>query len=122
MKTNEELLKENAELKLALGIAASFPTKVRMECRKRIDSKLVSLDFITMLHESANLALNKTPAQHLADIKADAQEELTSMMRDDLRKHIAKASGTVDADFLISLKFTDRMVQEYANKLRGEAK
>jgi Zn-finger nucleic acid-binding protein len=54
--------KENDELRLALGIAESFPLKVRMECRKLIKSGDFSRDFISMLHDAANAALSKTPA------------------------------------------------------------
>ena len=110
MKTNEELLKENAELR-----ASVYALRICVQNAVMNTNSLIDVAPIINTY-------NKTPVQHLADIKLSAQEEFTSMMRDDLRKHIAKASGTVDADFLISLKFTDRMVQEYANKLRGEAK
>tara|TARA_R110000765_G_scaffold95510_1_gene179763 strand:+ start:279 stop:689 length:411 start_codon:yes stop_codon:yes gene_type:complete len=68
----DELVRENAELKLALGIASAFPVKVRMECRKVIDSKLVSLDFAHMLHDSANRAISESSCEQLAGIKSDA--------------------------------------------------
>lgn len=68
----DELKRENAELRLMAGIATSFPIKVRMECRKLIKSGSFSRDFISMLHDSADRAISKTPEQSLADIKADA--------------------------------------------------
>ena len=105
----QDLEKENEELKLALGIAASFPAKVRMECKKRIDSKLVSLDFITMLHDSANRVINESAAQHLADIKADA---VMGLMDNEY------SCETPNGD----IAFSSRAIEEYANKLRGESK
>ena len=57
--TTEHLLDEIEDLKHRLAIAESFPLKVRMECRKRINANLVSLDFVSMLHDSANKALGK---------------------------------------------------------------
>jgi len=57
--TTEYLLAEIEDLKHRLAIAESFPLKVRMECRKRMNAKLVSLDFVSMLYDSANEALGK---------------------------------------------------------------
>jgi len=57
--TTEYLLDEIEDLKHRLAIAESFPLKVRMECRKRMNAKLVSLDFVSMLHDSSNEALGK---------------------------------------------------------------
>jgi len=106
MKTNEELLKENAELKLALGIAASFPVKVRMECRKLIKSGSFSRDFISMLHNSANRAISESAAQHLADIKADAVIEAiekcnTNAQEEDSGERLIYVSDLVDHANLI---------------------
>lgn len=106
MKTNEELLKENAELKLALGIAASFPVKIRAECRKRINMGLVSINLLEMLLNSANRALSKIPEQHLADIKADAVLDVANNWI--IRK---------DADYN-----TRRKLAAISNKIRGEDK
>lgn len=108
MSELEALKRENAELKLALGIAASFPAKVRMECKKRIDSKLASLDFITTLYDSANRAINESATKQLADIQADAA--ISEIKR--LQDITGREFGDKVACFL-SL---------YANKLRGEAK
>ena len=68
----EQLKLENSELRMRLGIAESFPIKVRMECRKLIKSGSFTRDFISMLHDSADRAISKPPTKHLADIKADA--------------------------------------------------
>ena len=104
MKTIEQLEKENAELKLALGIAQSFPVKVRMECRKLIKSGSFGRDFISILLDSSNRAISKTPAQHLTDIKADAVE--------DAAKSLFSFGEDVDHK---------NKLEEYANKLRGES-
>ena len=67
----DQLKLENAELKLALGIASAFPVKVSMQCRKMIDSKLSSLEFLSVLCDSANRAISESSCDQLVGIKAD---------------------------------------------------
>ena len=67
----DQLKLEISELKLSLGIASAFPVKVSMQCRKMIDSKLSSLEFLSVLCDSANRAISESSCDQLAGIKAD---------------------------------------------------
>jgi hypothetical protein len=80
MKELEQLKRENQELKIALGIASSFPIKVKIECRKLIKLGHVTIDSIIMLQDSADRALYSTSEQNLADIKADAVRDYESSL------------------------------------------
>lgn len=66
-------------------------------------------------------ALDKTPSQHLTDIKLAAQEDFARMVINDLGNHTSKAASNGQIDFFQSLEFTKKIIQEYANKLRGES-
>ena len=111
MITIEQLEKENAELRASIR-RIKCDISGMDQCNDMNSGYEPSLSCFQRSVQIVITNSNKLPVQHLSDIKADAQEEFISMMRDDLRKHIAKASGAVDADFLISLKFADRMIQE----------
>tara|TARA_R110000868_G_C10865457_1_gene761842 strand:- start:1095 stop:1502 length:408 start_codon:yes stop_codon:yes gene_type:complete len=135
MKTNEELLKENAELRIInIELQRSEVNFKAMNEVLRLAIK--SLQYskennsgaepsISVFHRDIDLLIglgSLTPSQHLTDIQADAQQECLAAIRSDLGNHISKATEIGEIDFLLSLKFTDRMIQEYANKLRGESK
>jgi len=98
MKTNEELLKENAELRssvCALKICIS-------DAAINVDSLTDSERFIN--------TYSKTPVQNLADIKAGAVVDFTEHVKYNFE-------GIMSDDALIDFG------NEYiANKLRGEAK
>ena len=96
MKTNEELLKENAELR-----ASVYALRICVQNAVMNTNSLIDVAPIINTY-------NKTPAQHLADIKADAAiSELEK-----LTWTIDNALGSEAAAF----------IEDYANKLRGDAK
>lgn len=94
MKTNEELLKENEELR-------STTECLKSQFKKYMQTADISIYMNTM---------NKTPAQHLADIKADAVVKFTEHVKYNFE-------GIMSDDALID--FGDEYI---ANKLRGESK
>jgi len=103
----EQLKQENAELRISAGIAASFAAKVRMECRKAIESETYESGFIALLHESANAALSKSSEQALNDIKADA---VLSIMDEEY------SCETPTGD----MAFSSTSIQNHAEKLRNK--
>ena len=105
----EQLKLENSELRMCVGIAESFPLKVRMECRKLIKSGNFTRDFISMLHDSADRAMNESASQHLADIKADA---ILSIENTDL------GYGVETSDFSSEWVYSSDDIKDHANKLR----
>ena len=107
----DELVRENEELKLALGIASAFPVKVSMQCRKMIDSKLSSLEFLSMLCDSANRAISESSCDQLAGIKADAVLELT---KTDLGYSVETS------DFSSEWVYSKDDVMDYAENLRKD--
>ena len=109
----DQLKLENAELKLALGIASAFPVKVSMQCRKMIDSKLSSLEFLSVLCDSANRAISESSCDQLAGIKSDA---VLSLIDSDLGHGID--TGCFSSDWV----YTTDEVKCHADKLRSESK
>lgn len=105
--TVEELDRENKELKNRNAILGGFVTKVRSECRKRSE---VKDDFFSMMVDSCNRILEQALSQSLADIKADAIEELIKE-----KAYSASIDGIatsiIDADGAI----------QYADKLRAKS-
>ena len=102
----KQLMLENVELRIMTGVAESFPLKVRIECRKLIKSGSFTRDFISMLHDSADRAMNESASQHLADIKVDAVVKFAEFVR-------YNYEGAMNADSL------EDFADEYANKLRA---
>lgn len=101
------VLSELEELKQQVGILASFPLKIRMECRKRIKDANGD-EFAAMVLDSASAALNRSSGeQALADIKAQAVMQFT--------EHVKYTfEGIMSDDALI-----DFGCEHIANKLKG---
>ena len=100
----DELMRENSELKLALGIASAFPVKVRMECRKVIDSKLSSLEFLSVLCDSANRAISESSCDQLAGIKADA---ITDLINEAAHCAVIDGTATTVIDVNDAIKYAE---------------
>tara|TARA_R110000737_G_scaffold316641_1_gene327031 strand:- start:407 stop:730 length:324 start_codon:yes stop_codon:yes gene_type:complete len=107
MKTNEELLKENAELR---AIVINTATKLAESLEDHVDSFPDNgVQIPTWWVEEF---LDKAPAQHLADIKADAVIEMSQHEMTVARLHNGTKRSFVFASD----------IHNYANKLRGESK
>lgn len=118
------VLSELDELKQSVGILASFPLKIRLECRKRIKDANGD-EFAAMVLDSASAALNRSSGeQALADIKADAESKgaikLLSGLTGNVSNLIKDAEDSGNQGLLLCLMFMQRMIEEYANKLKGD--
>lgn len=108
----QELLKENAELKCKIfNISkawrlASSDISALFEAQPMNKSD-GSYDIDGQSCHELYLAIDKTPTQHLSDIKADA---VMGLMDNEY------SCETPNGD----IAFSSRAIEEYANKLRGE--
>lgn len=113
MSELELLKKENAELLAAMAIAHGMLADYRNDMFNQIRPIPDSIE--SQILESVGGAMDvleyefdKLPAQHLADIKADAVESILSLDFD---------CETSNSD----VAYSTATIEEYANKLRSES-